>query len=50
MLYKQAWNELKNYIKIVKVTTTSWDSPEEEAMRDKILGAMEGLEKRWKTK
>ncbi len=45
MLYKQAWQELKDYIKI---TTTIWDTPEENKMRKRILRCMKQLEKRWK--
>ena len=44
MLYKQAWHELKDYIKI---TTTIWDTPKEDAMRERILKCMKQLEKRW---
>ena len=41
MLYKQAWQELKDYIKI---TTTIWDTPEENAMGKRILKYMKQLE------
>jgi len=37
MTYKQIWQELKAYIETAKVTTTPWDSPEEEMMREVIL-------------
>jgi len=45
VLCKQAWQELKDYIKI---TTTIWDTPEENAMRKRILKCMKQLEKRKK--